>query len=356
MIRRFSSAGTWSLSLSRMLVLSETDVKQCLDMTACLAVNRRALRVIATGDAIVPTRLGIRYGDTDDWSLFKPAALPSTSHLGIKVVSVRGDNPSKYDLPQVPATILHMNYTTGVVEAVVAGTYLTAARTAAGSALAIQYGCPILRHLVIFGAGLQAQLHLEAVQTAMMMTKTSPSTLARIPRLTIVNRSAASARALLDANRDRYEVADVVLLSDDDNAAVLDALASADAVCACTSAQVPLWNEARLPDRCVITAVGSYSPDRREIAPATIAQCDRIYVDTYEAQAAGDLKDVDDETKRKIALLGDILADDFNLTTSSSSGRVFYKSVGTAIQDVLTTAMVVDEAKRRGIGHTIDMS
>ena len=35
---------------------------------------------------------------------------------------------------------------------------------------------------------------------------------------------------------------------------------------------------------------------------------------------------------------------------------IFYKSVGTAIQDVLTTDMVVEKAKSLGIGHEIDMT
>jgi ornithine cyclodeaminase len=332
-----------------MLILSETDVQKCLDMKSCLAVNRTALRVIATGEAVVPTRIGIPYHD--DWSLFKPASLPSSSHLGIKVVSVRGDNPA-IGLPQVPATILHMNYHTGIVEAVLGGTYLTAARTAAGSALAVQYHCAHLHHLVLFGAGLQAQLHLEAILTAMQLP--------RVPRLTIVNRSAASARTLLDANRDRFDTANVVLLSDPIK--VLECLASADAVCACTSSKVALWpgdTAHRLPEQCVITAVGSYSPDRREIPPETIASCSVVYMDTMEAKNSGDLHDADETKQQQLRLLGEILAadpDPSSLSSSSTKGRVFYKSVGTAIQDVMTAAMVVENAKQLGIGQTIDMS
>ena len=37
-------------------------------------------------------------------------------------------------------------------------------------------------------------------------------------------------------------------------------------------------------------------------------------------------------------------------------GLVFYKAVGTAIQDVLTADVIVDKARRLGIGTSIDMS
>jgi ornithine cyclodeaminase/alanine dehydrogenase-like protein (mu-crystallin family) len=46
-------------------------------------------------------------------------------------VSVRSQNPS-FGLPLVPASILHVDAMTGIVDAIIAGTYATACRTAAG--------------------------------------------------------------------------------------------------------------------------------------------------------------------------------------------------------------------------------
>lgn len=324
-----------------MLLLSETDVKRCLDIQACLAVNRKALRVIATGEALIPTRIGIPYSN-DDWSLFKPAMLPP-SNLGVKVVSTRADNPA-IGLPQVPATILHMNRDTGLVEAVVAGTYLTAARTASGSALAIQYHCVRLDHLVIFGAGLQAQLHIDTVLAAM--------DLETIPKLTIINRSSESATKLVKENRHRCVEAEVVLTSDTPR--LLRVIKTADAICACTSSKEALWpGNALLKQNCVITAVGSYSPGRREIPLEAIRGCSRVFADTKEAKDSGDLKDVD-EDMIDIEIFGNILSSDPDPT--SSTGRVFFKSVGSAIQDILTAEVVVQEAGRKAIGQSVDMS
>lgn len=152
--------GVASINANKMLMLSESAVMQCLDMKSCLDVNRKALMGIYTGEATVPTRLGVPYypprsttssgagtSDPPDWTLFKPASWarnpePSslssvsqdtgvTESIGIKVVSVRSQNPS-FGLPLVPATIFHVDAMTGIVDAIIAGTYATACRTAAG--------------------------------------------------------------------------------------------------------------------------------------------------------------------------------------------------------------------------------
>jgi ornithine cyclodeaminase len=99
-------------------------------------------------------------------------------HLGIKVVSVRANNPSKFGLPLVPVTILSIQPETGVVQGIVAVTHLTAARTATGSVLSTIICCPYLKRLCVFGAGLQAKMHIYTLATALRRP---------IPHITIIN-------------------------------------------------------------------------------------------------------------------------------------------------------------------------
>lgn len=128
--------------VQRMLILSEKDVKQCLSMKDCLSANKTALISLATGQADVPTRIGLPYvgessvcsGNDDankaaqDWTLFKPASYANpdktTALMGMKVVSPRANNPSK-GFPLVPATILTLDAESGQADALVAATYLT---------------------------------------------------------------------------------------------------------------------------------------------------------------------------------------------------------------------------------------
>jgi ornithine cyclodeaminase/alanine dehydrogenase-like protein (mu-crystallin family) len=82
------------------------------------------------GAALVPSRIALPYQslpnrDVQDWSLFKPAAHHNpdgtTSHMGMKLVSVRASNPF-LGLPLVPATVLVVDPSSGMVDAVVSAT------------------------------------------------------------------------------------------------------------------------------------------------------------------------------------------------------------------------------------------
>ena len=62
--------------------------------------------------------------------------------------------------------------------------------------------------------------------------------------------------------------------------------------------------------------------------------------------------------KNPATLLGNILLDESSMP-SPTSDRVdctFYKSVGTAIQDVVTANAIVQQAREMGIGTEVDMT
>jgi ornithine cyclodeaminase len=423
-----------------MLMLSERDVRQCLSLVECLEVNRKALIALADGTAQVPTRLGIPYrggsnsnspsndddnsqtpanqspdhhGSTshhshhdhshghshdhhpphhspgsasaapntsdstraDDWTLFKPAAY-SNSSLGIKIVSIRSDNPTTRNLPLVPATVVSVDAETGVVDAIVAGTYLTAARTAAGSALATAHALAgssnnprgALRHLVVFGAGLQAELHVQMIATALSVHAAgengdkSATSVKKIPMVTIVNRSVERAQALAHRLGDWCDAARTIELSDEYG--VADALASSSVIVTATNAVAPLFTSPSLiPPGCHINGIGSYTPTMQEVPSRLVSDRCVVWMDTAEARHVGDLQSL--TPHHPAFLLGSVLAD-ASSSSSSSSGAdgsrphhldcTFYKAVGTAIQDVMTADLVVRRARQLNLGTTVDMS
>lgn len=63
-------------------------------------------------------------------SLYMYGYVPSAGALGIKMVSIFTDN-YKLGLPNVPATMVLLDSTTGQVSALLDGTYLTRVRTGA---------------------------------------------------------------------------------------------------------------------------------------------------------------------------------------------------------------------------------
>lgn len=340
-----------------MLMLSEADVRRCLKMKDCIEINRKALISLVDGQGgIVPTRLGLQYhhnsASSEDWSLFKPASYQSpcngdtatTVAMGMKIVSVRSNNPSR-GLPLVPATILVTDPESGIVDAVLGATYLTGARTASGSALSAEL-CVKEKdkphHLVVFGAGLQAECHIDALRCVL------PS----IHRITIVNRSRDRAEKLAA----RLTLATEVVESSNRDL-VREKVQEADLIVTCTNSQTPLFSGSWLSPRTHIMGVGSFTPTMQEVDEITVNRS-RVYMDTVDAASVGDLKHLEG-TKHPIITLGDALLDPQRCEDATSFQEVidctFYKAVGTAIQDVMTGVMVVNSAREQNIGQHFKM-
>ena len=178
-----------------MRILNASDVRRSLSMADAIAVNQAAFLALHRNTARVPSRIILPVPEHDGASLFKPATTPAAggaTAMGLKVVSVRPANAQR-GLPTVPATVMLFDHATGFPTALMDGTYLTALRTAAGSGVATRIAlssggrtAAAAGTLAVFGAGLQADLHIRAMR----------SVLPNLRRVIICNRSAPRAEAL----------------------------------------------------------------------------------------------------------------------------------------------------------------
>ena len=359
-----------------MLLLSESDVRSCLPVPAAIEANRKALgslRLKRDGGAEVPTRVGLPYFGKDDaaeansgvksaadWTLFKPAAYYPPKHegtgdgiiMGMKLVSVRSDNPS-VGKPTVPATVMMVDAISGQVSAILGATYLTAARTASGSAIATEICTSHLNgpiNLVVFGAGLQAELHIDAIRCVK-----------KVGKITIVNRTRERAERLKSVTLAKAEKnifsadIDTVLLGDDRG--VMQALKEADVICTTTNASTPLFPSEWVKTGCHVNGVGSYTAEMEEIDSNFSSTRCQVVVDTQEAINVGDLKSLSFSSSNFVGLLGDVISGNAHIRPCSEEGPdcTFFKSVGTAIQDVITAHAVMETALARGIGTEFEM-
>ena len=188
-------------------------------MARTIAVNREAFLAHHRGgeEVIVPRRIVMRRGNGS--TLFKPAAVGSS--IGLKVVSVRPSNAER-GLPTVPAVMVLLDDTTGAARMTIDATWLTAMRTAAGSALATDtLAAKHSKIMVVFGAGLQAEAHI----IAMLEVRNS------VKEVIIVNRT--EARGAQARQRDAAKISQLLLLLP--AACALPSLVrSADIICCCT--------------------------------------------------------------------------------------------------------------------------
>src|SRR5678816_919182 len=109
----------------------------------------------------MPTRIAALVAERDGLLAAMPAYLPSAGALTTKLVSLF---PRNTDRPTHQAVIVAFDPLTGTPAALMDGEAITAARTAAGSALATDLlARKNVDRLVVIGTGVQARAHLKAV-------------------------------------------------------------------------------------------------------------------------------------------------------------------------------------------------
>ena len=152
------------------LILTAAEVEELLDLDDLVDAVAAAMADLSAGRASVPQRIAATVAERHAILAAMPAFLPSAGALTTKLVSLFPDNR---DRPTHQALICAFDPATGTPLAVMDGTYITEARTAAGSALATRLLARSDSSTVaVIGTGAQGRAHVRA--------------LARDPRLRVV--------------------------------------------------------------------------------------------------------------------------------------------------------------------------
>lgn len=316
-------------------VLSAPDVRDAVDMTAAIDAMRNAFSALSAGRADAPQRTSLA-GD-DGTTLIMPARL--SSHVGAKLVSVFEGNRAR-GLPVVNGVFVLLHGDTGAPRAILEGASLTAIRTGAASGLATDLlARNDARVLAVIGAGRQARTQIEAVRAVRP-----------IEAVRVVARDPAHAAALA------AELEGVDATSGTDPAA---AVQGADIVVTATTSARPVFPASALPVGCHINAIGSFSPDMREV-PGEVVGRSRVVVDSREAALAeaGDVIQAIREgflDEDSLAELGEVVNGTVVGRTTPDQATLF-KSVGVAVQDVALAAVVMERAEELRLGTEVDWS
>jgi ornithine cyclodeaminase len=307
-----------------MLVLSAVDVERLLDLDRLVDAVAMAMAELSAGRAVTPARVGVEVSDADGLLLAMPAYLPAAGALTTKLVSLF---PRNTDRPTIQAIICCFDPRHGTPVAVMDGTVVTAARTAAGSALASRFlARPDARVVSILGTGVLARSHARA--------------LARregVEVIQIAGRDPGRAAALAE----ELTAAGIAAVA---AGSVEDAVRSADIVCAATHADRPVLRREWLRPGTHVNSVGYNPAGDGEVDAATVA--DALVV--VESRAAA----LADPPAGAVELqgVGQVHAELGELVAGTRPGRTddrqltLYKSVGLAVQDAAAAALVLDRA------------
>jgi len=226
------------------------------------------------------------------------------------------------------------------------GGYLTAARTAGGSALATQLlARPDAGDVTVVGTGVQAGAHARA--------------LARLPGVRTVRiagrdpaRAAALARSL-----------DSLGVPVEDTGSIEDAVRAADVVCTTTHAADPVLRRDWLRPGTHINSVGYNTIGDGELDTATIRDA-LVVVESRAAALApppAGAVELRRAIERQAIDAGHVAAEIGQVAAGTAAGRTdggqltVYKSVGVAAQDAAAAALVLAAAQRQGVGTLVSL-
>jgi thiomorpholine-carboxylate dehydrogenase len=295
------------------MYVSESEVRAALTYEALIPAIRQALIDYSAGLVIQPPRTIMRAGNTEDHRNGWFATMPviASDVMAVKNVTFYPGN-DELGLPTHMAVIELLRRSTGEPLAVMDGRLITEMRTAAVSAVALAALAPAAaRSLGILGSGVQARSHLQVFRKVM-------------PQLTDVriwSRNPANAERLASESAARAT-------------SIVEA-ASADVVLTVTSSTVPLLKGQWLAPSTLVIAVGATGSTVRELD-------DQVMQSSYivaECKVAAEREsgDIILSSSKVNAEIGEILA---GKVPTPRSGRILFKSVGMAIEDLIAARIV----------------
>jgi ornithine cyclodeaminase/alanine dehydrogenase-like protein (mu-crystallin family) len=304
------------------MFLSEDDVRAVLTHEALIPAIRAALIDYSAGRVEQPARMILRAGNAEDWRNGWFAVMPVIHGdvMGVKTVTFYPGNAA-LGLHTHMAVVELLRRATGEPLAVMDGRLITEMRTAAVSAVAFEALAQLHfaeppRSLGILGSGVQARAHLVAFQRVWPALR----------EVRIWSPSKANAEKLAGEVGGR--------------AVAIEEAAGAEVVLTVTSAQKPVLEGRWVRPDALVIAVGATGATVRELDDETV-QTSFVVADSRSCaeRESGDLR-LSGATVQ--AEIGEILADAGAVTVPK--GRVLFKSVGMAIED-LVAARLVWEAK-----------
>jgi ornithine cyclodeaminase/alanine dehydrogenase-like protein (mu-crystallin family) len=319
-----------------LLVLSEHDVRQLLDMEACIEAMEEVLQALARGELFQPLRNVARPESSAGFMGLMPAHRSGErAAYVLKEIVITPDNPKRGLDAHQGGVLLH-DGETGELLALLNASPVTEIRTAAVSAVATRaLARKDASRVAILGAGVQARSHVEAMRAVL-----------DDPEIRIWSRTLEAAEDLA------AEVGAVAAPSAD------AALLGAEVVCTTTTSKEPIVELRMLVEGAHVNAVGSSVPTARELDSKTMAAAS-LFVDRRESAlneagdyllAAAEGAVGPDHIK---AELGEVLTGAHPGRQDESELTVF-KSLGIAVEDLAAAELVVRRAREQGVGAEVE--
>lgn len=325
------------------LLLQERDIKRILTMDMVIEAVENGFREEGNGMVQMPSKSYLYCGRHNGDIRCMPSYLEESDISAVKVVNVHPENPYRFGLPTVMATILLIDTTNGILKSVMGGTWLTAMRTGAASGVATRYLARKDSSVVgMVGAGVQARTQLMAMKEV-------------LPGLEEIR--------VTDLRKDSREnfteiMGKMLDLEITPVESVKEAVQEADVIVATVPTRQPIIRGKWIDDGTHIIGIGADAPGKEEFFPDLWSRAKIVVDDWKQASHSGDINVAITQgliTRRNIwAELGEIVAGKKEGRTSPEEVTMF-DSTGIAIEDAVTANLAYNEAVKRGMGQELDI-
>lgn len=324
-----------------MLLLSREDIKKVFTMKDAIETNKECFKLFSEGKSEVPLRTTIQAPNHNGVFLFMPSYVEELDAAGLKVVNIFPKNV-KEDLPTAPAQVLLIDGKTGIVTAILDGTYVTQLRTGASSGAAFDLlAIKNAKIGALIGTGGQAAEQLEAMMAARELDEIRVFSLNQDRRQAFVNK--------MQEKLKNYNTKIVEATSSD------DAIENADIIVTVTSSTKPVFDGTKVKKGATISCVGAYQHHMQEMDPAILPRASKIYFDSEEA-VLSEAGDILIPLEQGIITKEDFTGDIGDVLLGKVVGRendeeiIVYKNVGIGVLDLMTARAIYLKAVEAEVG------
>jgi len=297
----------------------------------------KAIKMLAKGQAIQPPKIYMTIPKHHGFIKPMTAYIEPMNVAVSKIFTFFPDNPLKYGLPTVHATVVVNDGKTGLPLALMDGTWITALRTAATTAVAAKYLAKKDSSVIgIIGAGVQGRTHLEAFGEVYKVEKVHvfdafPKTLDRYVE---------------EMGSKGFTVEPV--------ASYKEAVKGSDIVVTCTVGDEAMVESEWFEPGMFIAKVGSY----QELDVKAVTSADKVVVDWWEYVSTR-VKELNKLMEKRLFDRSKVYAELHEVVGGLKPGRqrpeekILFISIGMGVEDAAAAMYAYKRAKELGLGTRI---
>jgi len=324
------------------LILTQKEIKSLISIKEVVKVVERAFREKGLGRVEMPAKLYLFYPKYQGDLRLMPAYFKKLDISGVKIVNVHPQNPGKFGLPTVMATICLIDPRNGYPIAIMDGTYITALRTGASSAVASKYLAPKETPVVgMIGAGIQARTQLLAM--------------AEVKKIKLVKVFDIKKETVLKYIQEmkRKTGLEIKLVK-----SIKEAVENSQIVITTTPSRKPIVKNEWIKAGVHINTVGADAPGKEELDPKILKRAKVVLDDWQQGIHSGE---VNVPLSKGLLKEKEIYGEIGQIVAGKKKGRISDKEItvfcatGLAINDVITANLVYQKAKKKKIGRWIEL-